>query len=128
MPLFSSFITAIPFYARMAELSFREMDKNLIHAVLSMGATRFQTIREVVVPESMPSLITGFTVTVIAVIAAGAMVGFVGGNGLGRLTIIYGYQRYNPVVMISVIVVLIILNITVRWFGDCLAKRAAKAK
>jgi len=121
-------ITAIPFYARMAELSFREVDKNLINAVLSMGATRFQAIREVVLPESLPSLITGFTVTIIAVIAAGSMVGFVGGNGLGRLAISYGYQRYNPTVMISVIVVLIILNVAVQWLGDRLAKRAARAK
>jgi len=115
--VFALSITAIPFYARMADLSFREVDKNLIHAVLSMDATRFQTILEVVMPESMQSLITGFTVTVIAVIAAGSMAGFVGGNGLGWLSIRYYYQRYNHVVMVSVIVVLIILNITVQWFG-----------
>lgn len=121
-------VTAIPFYARMAELSFRDVDKNLINAVLSMGASRLQALREVVLPESLPSLITGFTVTIIAIIAASSMVGFIGGNGLGRLAISYGYQRYNPTVMIAVIVVLIALNVAVQWFGDRLAARAAKVK
>lgn len=121
-------VTAIPFYARMAELSFREVDKNLINAVLSMGATRLQALREVVLPESLPGLITGFTVTIIAIIAATSMVGFIGGNGLGRLAISYGYQRYNPTVMIAVIAVLIFLNVAVQWFGDRLAAKAGKVK
>jgi len=121
-------VTAIPFYARMAELSFREVDKNLIQAVLSMGATRLQTLREVVLPESLPSLISGFTVTIIAIIAASSMVGFIGGNGLGRLAISYGYQRYNPTIMIAVIAVLIALNVAVQWFGDRLAQKAARVK
>lgn len=116
-------ISAIPFYARMAELSFREVDRNLIDAIRAMGATRFQAIREVAVPEALSSLITGFTVTVIAIVAASAMAGFVGGNGLGKLAISYGYQRYNLVVMIAVIVILIILNIAIQWFGDRMAQK-----
>jgi len=116
-------ISAIPFYARMAELSFREVDKNLIDAVRAMGATRFQAIREVALPEAFSSLITGFTVTIIAILAASAMAGFIGGNGLGKLAISYGYLRYNLVVMISVLVILIVLNIAIQWFGDHLAYR-----
>lgn len=121
-------VTAIPFYARMAELSFRDVDKNLINAVRSMGATRLQTLREAVLPEALPGIISGFTVTIIAIIAAGSMVGFIGGNGLGRLAISYGYQRYNLTVMSAVIAVLILLNVAVQWFGDRLAERAGKVK
>lgn len=116
-------ISAIPFYARMAELSFRDVDKNLLDAIRAMGATRLQAIREVAIPEALPSLVTGFTVTVIAIMAASAMAGFVGGNGLGKLAISYGYQRYNLVIMIAVIAILIALNIAIQWFGDRLARK-----
>ncbi|RCL03303.1 MAG: D-methionine transport system permease protein [Candidatus Tokpelaia sp. JSC161] len=121
-------VSAIPFYARMAELSFRGVDKNLIEAVRVMGATRFQIIWEVAIPEALSSLIIGFTVTVISIVAASAMAGFIGGNGLGRLAISYGYQRYNPVVMISVIFILILLNIAIQWFGDRMAHKIEKIK
>jgi len=121
-------ISAIPFYARMAELSFRNVDKNLIDAVRAMGATRFQAIREVAIPEALSSLITGFTVTVIAIVAASAMAGFVGGNGLGKLAISYGYQRYNLAIMVAVIVALILLNIAIQWFGDHMARKTNHQK
>ncbi|RCL02710.1 MAG: D-methionine transport system permease protein [Candidatus Tokpelaia sp. JSC188] len=116
-------ISAIPFYARIAELSFREVDRNLIDTVRAMGATRFQAIREVAIPETLSSLISGFTVTVITILAATAMAGFIGANGLGKLAISYGYQRYNLVVMTILIIILIILNNVIQWFGDRITKR-----
>ena len=116
-------VSAIPFYARMAELSFRSIDKGLIDAIRSMGATRMQLIREVIIPESKSSLITGLTVTIIAIISASAITGFVGGNGLGRIAISYGYKRDMSDVMTVVVAILIALNVAVQWFGDHLSRK-----
>ncbi|RCL01682.1 MAG: D-methionine transport system permease protein [Candidatus Tokpelaia sp. JSC085] len=116
-------ISAIPFYARMAELSFRNVEKDLIDTVYSMGATRFQTILEVALPEALPSLITGFTVAIIAIVAASATAGFIGAGGLGQLAISYGYQRYNPTVMTSIIFILIVLNVLIQWLGDRITRK-----
>lgn len=121
-------VSAIPFYARMAQMSFRSVDKNLIDAIRALGATRFQVIREVLLPEALSSLITGFTVTVIAIIGATAMAGFIGGGGLGPLAINYGYQRYILVVMNTVVGILILLNIAVQWFGDRMAHKFDRTK
>lgn len=116
-------VSAIPFYARMAELSFRSIDKGLIDAIRSMGATRMQLIREVIIPESKSSLITGFTVTIIAIISASAITGFVGGNGLGKVAISFGYKRNLSDVMTVVVVILIALNMGVQWFGDHMSRK-----
>jgi len=116
-------LSAIPFYARMVEVSLRSVDKNLIEAVRTMGASRLQIIREVILPEAKSSLVSGFTVTVIAIIAASAMAGFVGGGGLGTIAINYGYQRYNLMIMTIVIALLIALNFILQWFGDNLARK-----
>jgi len=116
-------ISAIPFYARMVEVSLRSVDKNLIDAVRAMGASRTQLIREVILPEARVSLVSGFTVTVIAIVAASAMAGFVGGGGLGTIAINYGYQRYNLMIMSIVIALLIMLNFTLQWFGDRVARQ-----
>ncbi|UXN03681.1 MULTISPECIES: methionine ABC transporter permease [unclassified Bartonella] len=121
-------ISAIPFYARMAELSFRNIDKGLIDAIRSMGATRMQLIREVIIPESKSSLITGLTVTIIAIISASAITGFVGGNGLGRIAISYGYKRDMSDVMTVVVAILIALNVAVQWFGDHLSRKYDHSK
>jgi len=88
-----------------------------------MGASRLQIIREVILPEARVSLISGFTVTVIAIIAASAMAGFVGGGGLGTIAINYGYQRYNLMIMSIVIALLIVLNFILQWFGDTVARK-----
>ncbi|EJF89350.1 methionine ABC transporter permease [Bartonella tamiae] len=111
-------VSAVPFYARLAELSFRGVDKGLVEAIRSMGASRFQIIKNVIIPESMPSLISGFTVMVIAVISATSLAGFLGGGGLGDMAIRYGYQRYNTEIMTLVIIVLVVLNIMTQWLGD----------
>lgn len=116
-------ISAIPFYARMAELSFRGVDKGLVEAIRSMGASRMQIVTNVVVPESFSSLITGFTVMVISIISATSLAGFLGGGGLGDMAIRYGYQRYNTEVMTMVIIVLVIMNVLVQWCGDWISQK-----
>jgi len=116
-------ISAIPFYARMAEMSFRNIDEGLIEAIRAMGASRFQIICNVIIPESLASLVTGVTVMVIAIISATSLAGYLGGGGLGDMAIRFGYQRYIPEVMTMVIIVLVALNIAVQWCGDRMANK-----
>ncbi|KEG16220.1 methionine ABC transporter permease [Bartonella bacilliformis] len=119
-------ISAIPFYARIAELSFKTVDHGLVEAVRSMGASRLQIIRHVLIPEALPNLINGFTVMIISLIGATSLAGYLGGGGLGDMAIRYGYQRYNTSIMTIVIIALIILNITVQWFSDRITQKLDK--
>ncbi|WP_336277078.1 methionine ABC transporter permease [Bartonella sp. CB178] len=121
-------ISAIPFYARMAELSFKTVENSLIEAVLSMGASRFQIVRYVLIPEALPSLITGFTVMVISLIGATSLAGYLGGGGLGDMAIRYGYQRYNTFIMTIVTALLITLNVIIQWFSDKIVHKIDKTK
>ncbi len=116
-------IAAIPYYARIAEVSLREVDRGLIDAVRAMGGNRWTIVREVLVPEAMPGIVAGFTVTLVTLIGASAMAGTIGGGGLGDLAIRYGYQRFETGVMVAVVVVLIILVCGMQWLGDRLAAR-----
>ncbi|MFB2562663.1 methionine ABC transporter permease [Rhizobium sp. IMFF44] len=116
-------IAAIPYYARVAEVSLRDVDRGLIDAVRAMGGNRWTIVREVLIPEAMPGIVAGFTVTMVTLIGASAMAGTIGGGGLGDLAIRYGYQRYETSVMIAVVVILIILVWGMQWLGDRLAKQ-----
>ena len=102
-------IAAIPFYARIAETAFSKVSYGVIEAANAMGATCWQMIVKVLIPESLPSLIKGATLTVIGLIGYSAMAGAVGGGGLGELAINYGYQRFNVAVMLETVIVLIII-------------------
>jgi D-methionine transport system permease protein len=115
-------ISGIPYFGRVSEASLREVDRGLIEAVKAMGGGSWTIIREVLIPEALPSLIAGFTVTLVLLIGASAMAGAVGAGGLGDLAIRYGYQRFETSVMIAVIVVLIGLVALVQAGGDKLAK------
>lgn len=115
-------ISAIPYFGRVAEVALREVDRGLIDAVKAMGGSRWTIVREVLVPEALPSLISGFTVTLVLLIGASAMAGAVGAGGLGDLAIRYGYQRFQTEVMIAVIVVLIVLVSLVQAIGDRIAR------
>jgi D-methionine transport system permease protein len=115
-------IAATPYYARIAEMSLREVDHGLIEALRALGATRWQIIREALVPEALPGLVTGFTVTLVTLIGASAMAGAVGAGGLGDLAIRYGYQRFETAIMIGVIVVLIAIVSAVQIAGDRFAR------
>ncbi|NTJ61423.1 ABC transporter permease [Agrobacterium rhizogenes] len=116
-------IAAIPYYARVAEVSLRDVDRGLIDAVRAMGGNRWTIIREVLIPEAMPGIVAGFTVTMVTLIGASAMAGTIGGGGLGDLAIRYGYQRYETSIMIAVVIILIILVWGMQWLGDRLATR-----
>lgn len=126
--IFVLILSATPLYARLAELSFRGVDKGLVEAIRSMGASRLQIVTNVIVPESFSSLVTGFTVMVISIISATSLAGFLGGGGLGDMAIRYGYQRYNPEIMNIVIGVLIIMNLVVQSCGDRLAQKLDRSK
>lgn len=116
-------IAATPYYARIAEVSLREVDRGLIDAVRAMGGNRWTIIREVLVPEALPGIVAGFTVTLVTLIGASAMAGAIGAGGLGDLAIRYGYQRFETSVMIAVVVVLIVLVCGIQWLGDRLVER-----
>lgn len=121
-------IAATPYYARIAEVSLREVDKGLIEAVRAMGGSRFVIIREVLVPEALPGLVSGFTVTIVTLVGASAMAGAIGAGGLGDLAIRYGYQRFETTVMIAVVVVLIVLVCGIQWLGDRVVRRLDKRR
>lgn len=112
-----------PFIARIVEQSLREVDAGLIEAAQSMGATNLQIIWKVLLPEALPGIISGLTISIIALIGYSAMAGAVGGGGLGDLGIRYGYQRFMPEVMWTVVLVLIILVQGIQMLGDYLVKR-----
>ncbi|WP_334173962.1 methionine ABC transporter permease [Pseudoxanthobacter sp.] len=116
-------IAAIPYYARMAEVSLREVDRDLVEAVRAMGASRRTIITDVLVPEALPGLVSGFTLTLVTLVGASAMAGAVGAGGLGDLAIRYGYQRFETGVMLAVVAVLIALVCGLQWLGDRLAQR-----
>lgn len=116
-------IAATPFIARIVESSIREVDPGLIEAARAMGATPLQIVRKVLIPEALPSITLGLTLSVVSLIGHSAMVGAVGGGGLGDLGIRYGYQRFMPEVMAVVVVVLIALVQAVQSAGDTLARK-----
>jgi D-methionine transport system permease protein len=117
-------ISMVPFFARIAEVSLRDVDHGLIEAAQAMGCRRRNIIRHVLLPEALPGIIRGATVTVVAMIGASAMAGAVGAGGLGDLAIRYGYERYDVGVMVYVIALLILLVNAVQFTGDYLARRA----
>lgn len=116
-------IAATPFIGRIVESAVREVDPGLVEAARAMGATPLQVVRKVLLPEALPSIVLGLTLSVVSLIGYSAMVGAVGGGGLGDLGIRYGYQRFMPEVMAAVVVVLIILVQSIQSVGDALARR-----
>jgi D-methionine transport system substrate-binding protein len=115
-------LAAIPFFARIAETAIQEVDEGLIEAAQAMGATPWQIIIKVLIPEALPSLISGATLTIISLISYSAMAGAVGGGGLGDLAIRYGYQRFDVMVMLETVVILVVLVQLVQMLGDYSAK------
>lgn len=116
-------IAATPYFARIAEVSLREVDPGLIEAVRAMGGSRWHLVREVLVPEALPGLTSGFTVTLVTLVGASAMAGAIGAGGLGDLAIRYGYQRFETGIMIAVVAVLIVMVCGMQWLGDRLTAR-----
>ena len=116
-------LAATAFIARLFETAFREVDRGVIEAARARGATRLQILVKVVVPEAMPGLIAAITVTLVSLVGYSAMAGAVGGGGLGDLGIRFGYQRFMPEVMASVVVVLIVFVQGLQSLGDWIVRR-----
>ncbi|WP_102783150.1 methionine ABC transporter permease [Thalassospira sp. GB04J01] len=119
-------VAAIPFIARIIEGAIREVDSGLTEAAQAMGARPLQVVTKVLLPEALPGIIHGLTLTAVTLIGYSAMVGAVGAGGLGDLGIRYGYQRFRPDVMAVVVVTLIVVVQAVQMFGDRLARKADK--
>ena len=119
-------VAAVPFIARIVETAIREVDRGLVEAAEAMGATPYQIIAKVLVPEALPGILLGLTLAIVSLIGYSAMVGAVGGGGLGDLGIRYGYQRFMPEVMAIVVVLLIVLVQGIQSLGERLARRVNK--
>jgi D-methionine transport system permease protein len=117
-----------PYFARIAQVSLNEVDAGLIEAARAMGCRRRHIVRHVLLPEALPGIIGGITVSLIGMINASAMAGAVGAGGLGDMAIRYGYERYETRVMFEVIVILIVLVTLVQLTGEWLARRANHRK
>ena len=117
---------AAPFVARIIESSLREVDKGVIEAAKSFGASDFQIIFKVMLKEAVPSIVSGLTLTIISIIGYSAMAGTVGGGGLGYLAVSYGYQRFQKDVMIITVIILIIIVQALQMLGNYLYKKLNK--
>ena len=117
---------AFPFVARLVESSLRELDSNIIEAAQSMGATPSQIIWKVMIPESIPSLIQNVTIALTTILGYSVMSGIIGGGGLGKIAIDYGYYRYKYLVMFVAVIILILLVQLFQSIGTYLAKRSDK--
>jgi D-methionine transport system permease protein len=116
-------IAAAPFVARLVETALREVDSGLVEAALAMGANTWQIVWKVLLPEALPGIVAGVTITLVSLTGYSAMAGAIGGGGLGDLGIRYGYQRFLPAVMLAVVVVLIVFVQALQSAGDWLVRR-----
>ena len=118
-------IAAAPFVARIIESALKEVDRGVVQAARAMGSTTMQIIFKVLIPEALPSLIDGVTLTVINVIGYSAMAGAVGGGGLGDLAIRYGYQRFRSEIMAIAVIVILLMVELIQMLGTALSHKVA---
>lgn len=111
-------IAAAPFVARIIETALKEVDPGVVQAARAMGSTNIQIILKVLLPEALPSLVSGVTLTIINLIGYSAMSGAIGGGGLGDLAIRYGYQRNQPMVMIPAVIIILIMVEVIQFIGS----------
>lgn len=116
-------VGTVPFTARLFETSLRTVSSGLIEAAQSMGASSYQIVRRVLIPEAMPELIQNCTITVIVLISNSAMAGMIGGGGLGDLALRYGYMRFRLDIMIATVIMLIVMVQLVQMLGDYLSAK-----
>lgn len=119
-------IAAAPFYGRLVETGFREIDKGVIEAAESMGASKLEIIYKVLIPESLPSIIAGITTTTISLVGYTAMAGVIGAGGLGNLAYLEGFQRSRPTVTLVATVLILIIVFIIQITGDFLVKKIDK--
>ena len=118
--------SAAPFYARLVEIAFHEVDGGVLEAAESMGATKWQLVFKVLIPESLPALVSGITVTAISLIGYTAMAGAIGAGGLGQLAYTDGFQSYNNAITLTATVVIFIIVFAFQYLGDFAVKRIDK--
>ena len=116
-------LAAAPFVARLVETALHEVDAGLIEAAQAMGASTWQIVYKVLLPEALPGIVAGLTITLVSLTGFSAMAGAIGGGGLGDLGIRYGYQRFLPDVMLAVVLVLIVFVQAVQSLGDWAVRR-----
>ncbi len=121
-------IAAAPFIARLVENSLKEVDKHILEAAVVMGSNTWQIITKVLLPEALPSLISGMTLTLVSLVGYSAMAGLVGGGGLGQVAIQYGYNRFNTFIMVVTVILLILLVQIVQWIGGWLTASILKTR
>ncbi|HBF74970.1 MAG TPA: ABC transporter permease [Lactobacillus sp.] len=122
----SLIVSAAPFYARMVELAFHEIDRGVIEAAEAMGASSWQIVYKVLLPESMPALVSGATVTTISLIGYTAMAGAIGAGGLGNLAYIDGFQANNNTIVLVATVIIVVIVFAFQFIGDFLVRRIDK--
>ena len=116
-------IAAAPFVARVIETSLKEVDPGVVQAAKAMGSSNWQIIWKVLIPEALPSLVSGITLTIINLIGYSAMAGAIGGGGLGDLAIRYGYQRFRPSYMVAAVIIIIVMVELIQFIGDRISAR-----
>jgi len=121
-------IAAAPFVARLVENALNEVDRHIIEAAVVIGSTPWQIVSKVMVVETLPSLIQAVTLTVINLIGYSAMAGMVGGGGLGKVAIQYGYMRFDPFLMFSTVLIMIVLVQGAQMFGNFLSSKLTKRR
>lgn len=121
-------IAAAPFLARLVENSLKEVDQHILEAAIVMGSNTWQMITKVLLPEALPSLISGITLTIVSLIGYTAMAGLVGGGGLGQVAVQYGYLRFNTFIMVVTVILLILLVQIIQWIGGSLTASILKKR
>lgn len=119
-------ISSAPFYGRLVETGFREIDKGVIEAAEAMGANKWQVIYKVLIPESLPSIIAGITTTAISLVGYTAMAGVIGAGGLGNLAYLEGFQRNQPTVTLVATVIVLIMVFLIQGIGERVVDRVDK--
>ena len=121
-------IASFPFVARLVESSLREVNPNIIEAAQSMGASPMQIIVKVMIPESVPSLLSNFTIAITTILGYSAMSGIIGGGGLGKIAINYGYYRYDTVTMLVTVALMVVIVQLIQSGGTATVKHTDKRK
>ena len=115
-----------PFFARMCVIAFQDVDKGTIEAAKAMGASNSQIIFKVLLPESMPAIVSGIAVTGISLVGYTAMAGAIGAGGLGNLAYMYGFARRNDAILYSSTVIIVLIVFVIQWIGDAIVKKIDK--
>ncbi len=119
-------IGAAPFYGRLVEIALREIDKGVIEASRAMGAKTSTIILKVLIPEALPALISGITVTAVALVGSTAMAGIIGAGGLGNLAFLEGFQRRNDDVTLAATIIILVIVFVIQGIGDIITKKIDK--